>query len=806
MRAIKIIVLGTGLMLLLAVAGTAYLVAYLDEHKDLLEQSASTVLGRDVRIEKGVSVDWSLTPSIALDGLWIGNPEWAKGEYLVRAERALVRLHLMDLLQRKLELKQVTIQEADVLLESTEDGRHNWSFGDDTGGIDTKLNALKVENSRLSYRLPTGEMRQLIIPEVMFSGLGTRQLEFKAGFSYQDIPVTASLKSEAQLVSLAGERPFLGELEIPGAKIAVSGELKGLFEVTKLALELQSERLDLQKYAAALGPWVSLEGSLQQLSGSFNTAGDTLQSLLSNLSGELKMAAADFTRPAAKGAEAMNVALNAMSIQVAPEQAVRLQTGLVYEKQTYQVDLSGGVLADLFSETGSWDALKVKIEGKVDKKPLQISGDVGPLSALHAGHGVKVKLAVSHDELEVRLNGSFAALDELEGSRFAVDASGPSLSRLNYALGLALPDTPSFTLAAQVEGNERHLQFKKIKVTSGKSDISGEMRIPLVQGGRIEGRLESRTLALEPFFALSDGAAEDAPPFMERELKLDALKGLGGTLQLKVAHLHLDAVELEQVGLDASLDKGHLTLKLGAEDKRFIGEVDLKPVGAEWRLAIHHEADTNLGELIDRGKHPDERSQAPLKAKMQLEGTGKTLAAMLASAEGTYAMVVGEGQLSETIARHMPLGSVLYTLLGELALIGPDKDKNKPPGKLECAVIQLDVSKGIAVSSKGLALRTDQMNVLGGGALNLSTGEINLQFKTARRKGFGSNLLGIADRFIGLSGTLDNPTVVLNPTSAATFGAAAWATGGLSLLADRILTRMTAFSNPCEHVLKQIKE
>ncbi|MBT8429720.1 MAG: hypothetical protein KJN79_07375, partial [Gammaproteobacteria bacterium] len=105
----------------------------------------------------------------------------------------------------------------------------------------------------------------------------------------------------------------------------------------------------------------------------------------------------------------------------------------------------------------------------------------------------------------------------------------------------------------------------------------------------------------------------------------------------------------------------------------------------------------------------------------------------------------------------------------------------------------------------GLALRTDRLNVLGGGALKLQTGEINLKFKTAQRKGLGISLIGIADRVAGVTGTLDKPTVSLDVGSAAVYGAAAWATAGLSVLTDSIFTRLTAFSNPCEHVLKSVK-
>jgi hypothetical protein len=159
-------------------------------------------------------------------------------------------------------------------------------------------------------------------------------------------------------------------------------------------------------------------------------------------------------------------------------------------------------------------------------------------------------------------------------------------------------------------------------------------------------------------------------------------------------------------------------------------------------------------------------------------------------------MVIGEGRLSETMVGYLPLGGVFYALVSELL---PERRK-QPREKLECFVIQLDIAEGIATSRKGLALRNEQINLLGGGALKLATGEIELGFKTAQRKGVG--LLGFADRLVRVSGTLQNPTIKLNVATSLTYGAAAWATAGLSVLADSIFTRLTAFSNPCEAVLQ----
>jgi hypothetical protein len=99
-------------------------------------------------------------------------------------------------------------------------------------------------------------------------------------------------------------------------------------------------------------------------------------------------------------------------------------------------------------------------------------------------------------------------------------------------------------------------------------------------------------------------------------------------------------------------------------------------------------------------------------------------------------------------------------------------------------------------------LRTDSVNVLGGGYLKLRSGEIEIHFKTAYRKGLGISVLGLADNFIRLTGTLRQPRVDVNAVGFLAQGGAAWATGGLSLVYESVMRRLSAFSNPCETVLK----
>ena len=149
--------------------------------------------------------------------------------------------------------------------------------------------------------------------------------------------------------------------------------------------------------------------------------------------------------------------------------------------------------------------------------------------------------------------------------------------------------------------------------------------------------------------------------------------------------------------------------------------------------------------------------------------------------------------------RILPLGDVLASVLN---VINQGQAKHRTRSKLECVAVHLDIANGLATSTRGLALRTDRVNVLGGGTVKLRTGEIELHFKTAARKVLDLHILDIADRFIRLTGTIRNPTVSADAKGFLVHGVAAWATEGVSLVYDLLAKRLTAFSNPCETVLK----
>ncbi len=584
---------------------------------------------------------------------------------------------------------------------------------------------------------------------------------------------------------------------LPGLTLTGRATLDAAAKPAAIDLALAAERVRLPQALSFLSPSPKTGGTLQTVALKAKAQGNTPAALIKTLGGELTAGTATL-RPSGKqpGKDA-EIRLAKPSVTVTPGKTVALHTGVAVKQQALTLYLAGGPLADLLTEERPWPTVKVVARGKFNREDVEVRGDVGPLSALLAGRDLRVDLTAHHRGVKASLKGTLARFDGLRDSKLAVKGSGASLSSLGPLLGADLPKGQPFEVSARLEGRDQRLDIHDLKATSGGSDIAGELRIHLDAKTRIEATLASRSIDLTPYLAGRTGRSADVKAGLSEALPLEVLHVLDGTLRLKADHVRTGDFGVDDGNLNATLDAGHLRLSVNAGQERLTADVELKPEKTRWRLNLKHKGKLDLSWLIEE-ENSSALSRVPAALDVRFSGVGDSLQTLLWSADGHVELVLGAGRLNKKVAA-LPLGDIVVALLDT---INP-ASRQGPFEDLQCAVFQFDVAGGIATSTRGLAVQTKAINVLGGGALNLRSDEIELHFKTAKRKGLGISLLGVADRFIYITGTFRKPKAAIDPKGLLLHGGAAWATGGLSLVYDQLFKRLTAFGNPCDAVMRK---
>ncbi|NEX21310.1 AsmA family protein [Thiorhodococcus mannitoliphagus] len=622
-----------------------------------------------------------------------------------------------------------------------------------------------------------------------------------------------------------------GRLQLDGVRLALPGlTLRGQARVDvgprvpTLKLELNTDRIDLAQARSMLSEGSKLGGSILGLSLDAEASGTTPATLIHALNGTLEAKSVRLLPPAKRGQRAKAIEFTGPTLRIDSGQAVRFKTRLARASQDRSLEavdlaLTGGTLADLLPGGRSWPRIDVIAQTRIDERRLNIRGHLGPLAAIRTGRDLMLDLMVDlgltdnagrTEALTGALTGTLARFDGLAGSRFQAQFSGESLA----ALHPGLPAQP-FSAQARLQGQAHQIELLDLKASSAGSDVAGQVRIGLGEPVRIDATLNADTLDLSPFLAKHTNSADaltgtqgsGAPRFGrdnrgEQALPLERLKAFDGSLELSAGRIDLGDFAIDNGRLDARIDAGHLLLSADGAQGGLSFDLELRPGQTDWRFDLHHKGKFDLGRLI-KTRNQQALSSVPVALEIRMNAVGASVPKLLRTADGRIELILGAGQLDRKTSQ-LPFGGLVVSLLDtvnptQLVPVRVRKDLLN----LECAVLEFDIADGIATSKHGLALQTDKLNVLGGGAIKLETGEIELRFKTVKRNGVGLSLLGIADRFVVVDGTLKSPRATVDRGDLFVESAAAWATGGLSLVADQIIQRLTSFGSPCETVLRR---
>ena len=380
--------------------------------------------------------------------------------------------------------------------------------------------------------------------------------------------------------------------------------------------------------------------------------------------------------------------------------------------------------------------LEIDAGGAWNGASFSVSGSVDSLAELASGQPVRLEFEAEALGFDARLSGAVAEPGKSDGLDLRLAVRGADLSSLAPLAGPDLPKLGPVAFDARVEGGTEHLRIERIQATVADNDVRG--RIELALAGprpRLAGSLASSVIDLagrEPKPAASKPSAAAAaggakPEKAERDrvfpddpLALDGLGAVDLDLTLTVAALTGFPVSVEAVEARVSLDDGALAvepLRATVAGSPWEGELRLDTRSAAPGLRLAARADAlDVGRLLEEAGVTG-LFEGKAKARIDLSGSGGSVAALMAGLDGDIRIVGGKGRL-KTQAFDAAVG-------GASALLGTLFEGRKEWTVVNCAVASIGIGKGRA-TSRATLIDTEYSTVAAKGSADLASETLDL--------------------------------------------------------------------------------
>ncbi len=702
----RIGLVAAALAVLLLVAAVAVAAASFDA--DALKLRLADVVrrstGRELTIAGPVGLTWSLVPTVALRDVSLSNPPGLSRPAMAHAAQLDVRIALLPLLSRRVEVRGVTLVEPDILLERDAAGRPNWQFtppaspptspgavSRPTARMQVAVDAVRVLDGRIGWRTGTGVV-ELLAPTAAAVAAG------------------------------------------PGEPVALSGTLS----LAGLDLGLTGTTGPLGAIGTASWPLrVALQGSGVQ-AGANGTLGPGSTMALRASMADLRVLEPALGRalPPLHDVQA--------SARLLPDGLadVRAQAGAA--------DLSAwlpGVKLTRATLTAPAMAQPVAItaEALAGSAPVALTAQTETLSALLAGGPVPGQASLAAAGATVEARGNLAGTGRPLG--LAVSARVPDLAALGALAGLTPPPLRDVEFDARVSATEAGaIVLRGMRLASAQGDVSGDIVLGRTPRPSMRGTLASQKLDLgawlaRPVAAPADalppappapapasppGATPPAPLLSDRPLPFYLLwradadlrmtlnevlwhgayyRAVTGRLLLQDGALRLDPMQAQAPG-----GAVQATLLANAATPVPTVELGLKAPG----LA--------LGPIL-AGFGAPESMAGQVDADVQLKGAGGSARAIAASLDGHLGLAMVDGELDNAWMAGL-LGSTLRGLPME------------PAGQsaVRCLALRLDATSGQA-TTRALLLDATRLHLDGEGGVNLADETLDLRLHTLVRLG-----------------------------------------------------------------------
>jgi AsmA family/AsmA-like C-terminal region len=383
--------------------------------------------------------------------------------------------------------------------------------------------------------------------------------------------------------------------------------------------------------------------------------------------------------------------------------------------------------------------------------------------------------------------------------------------------GLEIDGEPlHLRLAARARPIAKGVVVDGLRAELAGGEIAGKLTLERQARWRAELAATAHGLELGPLLAAwsqhaapTPAARPDGRAIPDAPLAPGVLDAFDGGIGLSADALafpdplHGGASASHDLRLAASLQGGTLTLqRLRLSSDR--GAMELAGTLAH-RGDLLQVAGSLRGTDLLLGQPADGEGLAQLPRqdlKLDFRAQGRSWRELAASLDAKALLTGGPGRV-RNIGLDLMLASVVDQLIG---VLNPYR-KAEPYTQIQCSAAALSAKDGVLRLVPGLAIRTDKLDVAALGTIDLRSERIDIGFKSTPREDIGLSAAGLVNPYVKVGGTLAQPQLVLDSTGALIFGTAAYATGGLSIVATTLFDRVSAvLSEPCAAVVTAARD
>ncbi len=389
--------------------------------------------------------------------------------------------------------------------------------------------------------------------------------------------------------------------------------------------------------------------------------------------------------------------------------------GLLDQRRVLEID-------EATLEAESKDSeIHVEVSGAIQGVKADASGSVGSFASLiERGADWPVSLSARVGTNRVAIDGIIGDPWSFSGYRLGVEATLTSLEALQVASGTGgrgnqVPSLPRIRASAVLSGDPDRVAVTDIRATVGDSDIAGQL-VATMGGGRphLVGALSSETVVLSDFVPEDGGAGAGGPT----ELPVDLLRAVEADLEIAIARLVADDLQVEEIAAELRVQNGQLNLDVGKAvlwdgwwGGRIVADSHLSPLAVGFDITV---GQVDLNAMLGHWGMEDNAITGRMDGALTLHGRGDSVEALLDSANGQIALDMATGRINNA-----------YTeLIGRNVLTALLPDGDEPVTHVNCAVGQFDVAQGVARSS-AILVDTRRVTVGGEGAIDFGGGRLD---------------------------------------------------------------------------------